>query len=270
MSSKIATIGVGLGAIGLIYLLSGKPEGAELLYSKNLADLELFAECNPGGTTDCPCSLADVGLVIHPSYGEVVSNIHKRHTWVNALAVSKHYEKYPDNTPIGLHQYSFSFETRLPTIPSLDIEQQQNAEQIDFAIILYDGRNQFGRGAKRRYEIAGIWKLNPHHPDHNKVLVRTANGSYMDTGIFLPYDQQWHHFIFKGDHDKEELISITVDGTTVDLSGVPIWVRWSPEWGDDVSIWAAVESQAMYPQPTCEYIFWWNQHYRSIKWELIG
>jgi hypothetical protein len=194
-------------------------------------NLSLSDEPNPGNVTDAEVLLSDSSLVINSDYFSVISNTNKRQIWVNTMAVSKFTEQTPDGNTISLGVYTSSFYFRIPPgspLPSFDINQTQNGEGCDFDIILYDGKDLFGRGSHRRVEAAGTWKLNPWDQNHNKIVMRTTDGKWIDKGLYIPYDREWHKITFVADFDKEILISVSVDNLTK-FYNTPLYVRDAPE-----------------------------------------
>ena len=113
-----------------------------LYVSENLAGHSVAAECNPGAVSSCGCSPQDVQLASLPGYGEVTSNVNKKHTFVNAIGYKKFTEELPNGSPIVLGIYKYSGQVRLIRIPSKDNTQQENAEAIHLMIQLWDGRNE--------------------------------------------------------------------------------------------------------------------------------
>jgi len=240
-----------------------------LFYSPNLEGLSLNVECNPGGGTSCPCSIDDVALEILETYGEVISNVRLRHTWANALVGKKYQEAWGD-IPIHLTKMFLAFQTRMPTIPKPSTSQIFNAEQHDWNMTIYDGRNQFGRGSHRRIEASMFRKLNPWSPDgkRGKVFVATRNGN-VDSGLVIPIDKKWHNVLMIADFDKEHYVQLAVDDNFVDLSDVPLFEKYSYDWGNDIASWATIEAVSTWPQSNCQYIFAWKQQYKNFIFGLI-
>lgn len=258
--------------IASVFAGSAVPSDAS---SQQPSNLSIGYEPDPGGVTDAEVLQSDSSLIIYPSYFSVISNVNKRLIWVNTMAVNKYIEKTPDGKPITLGTYESSFYTRIPPnspLPSFDMNQAQNGECCDFDIILYDGRNEFGCGSHRRIEAAGTWKLNRWDKNHNKILMRTTNGEWVDKGFYIPFDRAWHKITFVADFDKEILLSVSVDGRKK-IYNTPLFIRESPDWGDDIAIWSSVASCSLYPQYVSEsdrtpkYIFWWQQDYKNFIWK---
>jgi hypothetical protein len=269
----IASVFAGWQGASGVYAI--QPGYFPLYYTANPVNLSLSGEPNPGNVTDAEVLPSDSLLTINPGYFSVTSNVDQRQIWVNTMAVSKYVEKTPDGSPITLGIYECSFYTRIPPnspSPSFNMDQVQNGECIDFDIILYDGRNEFERGSKRRIEAAGTWKLNPWDKDHNKILMRTTGGEWVDKGFYIPFDRRWHKITFTADFDREILLSVSVDGRTK-YYYTPLWIRESPEWGDEVAMWSSLGSCSLYPQyisesdRTPKYIFWWQQDFRDFIWK---
>ena len=129
--------------------------------SQNLVDFEPFAECNPGGETNCPCSEEDVRIESFENYGEVTSNVLKVNTYVNAIGHKKFIEIFPNGAPIILGVYKYTGRVKLPVIPSPDVNQSENPQSVHMMIQLWDGRNAFFPSNKTTLEGAIYWDLNP-------------------------------------------------------------------------------------------------------------
>jgi hypothetical protein len=222
-------------------------------------DIKLYQEPNPGGQLTTPVEQTDSALIFNDEYFSVVSNVNQRKVWVNSMAAAKIIE--PEN-PLSI--YTCSFYTRAPILSSFDINQKQNGQCADFDIILYDGRNEFGRGEHRRIEAAGTWIFNQWDEYANKIVMRDAVGNWIDKGFYLK-DTEWHKITFMADFDKELLLSVTVDGVT-QIYNTPLFIQYSPEWGEETALWTSLASCSLYPMPDCRYIFWWQQDYKDLEW----
>jgi hypothetical protein len=111
----------------------------KLLYSsQNLNDFVVVDECNPGGGTDCPCSITDVGINYKPDYIEVISNKDTTHTWVNAIAYKKYVNSLPEK-PIRLTTVKYRYKTKLPIMPFPDTSQHQNPGSVHIMMQMYNG-----------------------------------------------------------------------------------------------------------------------------------
>ena len=251
-----------------------KCNGELTLYtSSNLAGHTVVAECNPGGTTNCPCSDADVSITSLADEGIVTSNSHENNTWVNAIGYKKFTEQLPNNQPISLGTYQYQGQFRLPQIPTQDITQD-NPEAMHLMIQLWDGRNQLLQVNKQTLEGALYWELNPWHDDYRKLKVYISEPTnspplaLVDTGISLEPDTNWHTFALVVDLAKQEYRSVTIDGETKALNGIEL-ARVPQDWGEDVFLSITTESQASWPQEDCSHIFQWPTHFRNLEFSCL-
>jgi hypothetical protein len=76
-----------LGTAQLLpFVQNGEQSYRQVIYSsRNLEGHEIFAECNPGGGTNCACSGEDVRVNAYEDFGEVISNVRGVNTYVNAI-----------------------------------------------------------------------------------------------------------------------------------------------------------------------------------------
>jgi len=242
-------------------------EPITLYTSSNLTGHLVAAECNPGGVTACPCSEADVSILA--DQGIVTSNPRGNNTWVNAIGYKKFIEQLPNNQPISLGIYQYQGQFRLPQIPIQDITKD-NPEAVHLMIQLWDGRNELLQADKQTLEGTLYWELNPWHKDYKQIKVYTPNPAasppliLVATGIVLEPNTDWHSFGLIVDFNKQEYVSVTIDGETKPLSGIKL-ARVHQDWGEDVFLSITTESQAVWPQPDCSLSFKWSTHFRNLE-----
>ncbi len=238
----------------------------EILYtSLNLDGHSIAAECNPGGGTDCPCSIEDVGLVSFETYGEVTSNVRKTNTWVNAIGFRKLIETLPNGDSIGLGLYRYSASVQLPVLPLPDIGQVANPQAVHLMIQLWDGRNALYPSNKKSLEGTIYWDLNPWTADFGKVKVYTSSLDLIDTGVTLPPDLEWHSFALTIDLESRRYSSVTVDQETVELEGLELAEVFHPDWGEEVALTTTTESLAAWPGEECGTVFTWTTRFTGIE-----
>lgn len=240
----------------------------ELYASGNLSGHIVAAECNPGGGTSCPCSLTDVQVTSHLSYGEVTSNPRRTNTWVNAIGYKAFRENFP-SAPLSLNTYTYRAEVRLPTLPKPSITQLQNPEAVHLMIQFWDGRNGLWPADKRTLEGAIYWNLNPWTVDAGAVKVYTFPTVLTNTGLNLRADTNWHSFELTVDLVSRKYISLRVDGRFYDLSSVPLAQVSHPDWGSELALNITTESMAAWPGASCANIFSWTTQFRNLAFVKV-
>jgi len=245
--------------------------GMQVIYtSQNLSGHALFAECNPGGGTNCPCSPEDVQLISFPDYGKVISNAREQHTYVNAIGYKKFTERFLDNRPIRLGAYKYTGQFRLPALPNPALSQVENPQAVHVMIQFWDGRNALYQSNKTTLEGTIYWQLNPWESDYGKIKVYTEPLQLVDAGIALAPDTEWHSFELAVDLVAQEYLYITIDGQRSELSGVDLAQVHHPEWGEDLSLSITTESLATWPQYECTHVFKWTTYFRNLSFGLIA
>jgi hypothetical protein len=240
----------------------------ELLYSShNLSGHTIFAECNPGGTSDCPCSESDVSIGWHNDYGEVTSNPRLKNTYVNAIGAEKFTDVFPDGKPITLGIYSYRGELSLPITPTANSSQMVNAQAAHMMIQLWDGSSCLYQSNKTALEGTIYWNLNAWTPDFGHVSVYTGGNPLIlvDTGLTATADTNWHAFELAVDLQNRRYVSVTVDGQSRDLSHLDLAQVSHPDWGDDLALTITTESLATWPGATCPFVFTWTSRFRDLE-----
>lgn len=246
-----------------------------LIYSStNLSGHSVVPECNPGNTTSCPCSDADVSIISSfDNYGEVTSNVRKVHTYVNAIGHKKFIETFPSGEAITLGGYTYKGQVNLPTLPFPDPNQIENPEAVHMMIQLWDGRNVLYQSNKETLEGTIYWYLNPWNTEeYGKIKVYTGKPLVLiDTGIKLTpvSTTDWHTFELVVDLKSQKYVSIMIDGETRDLSNFELARVSQPTWGDEVSLTITTESLAGWPQAGCVNVFSWTTRFRDLEFRRI-
>ena len=237
-----------------------------LVYSSsNLSGHEVFAECNPGGGTSCPCSPSDVAMSQTKTFGTVTANPNNGNTWVNAIGNKTFQEQLPNNKPIDLSVYKYIVETRLPVLPRANTNQKKNPQGAHTMIQLYDGRNALWQADKHTLEAVIYWELSPFTSEYGKIKIFTDPPyTLIDTGMKITPDLRWHKFELTADFKKQEYRSITIDGKTKNLFGTKLISVNQPTWGEEVTLALTTESLPAWPWQECTYIFNWSQEFRNI------
>ncbi len=254
---------------------TGDESKNEIIYtSQNLAGHEIFAECNPGGATNCPCSGDDVSLGVYESYGEVISNAREINTYVNAIGYKKFTETFPNGSAIALGTYKYTAHVRLPILPAPDINQTENPQAIHTMIQLWDGRNALFQSNQTSLEGAIYWDLNPWSSPEGKIKVYTNNPGnneleLFDTRLSLLPDTDWHTFELVVDFVNQRYVSVTIDDETKDLSTVALAKVHHPDWGEDVSLVITTESMAASPQADCTPVFTWTTQFKDLEFHHV-
>jgi hypothetical protein len=242
----------------------------KILYSThNLLGHTIFAECNPGGGTDCSCEQLDASISSFSDYAEVTSNIREHNTYVNAIGYKKFIEVFPDNQPITLGVYQYSGEFRLPVLPAPDLQQRDNPQAIHMMIQFWDGRNALLPMNDTTLEGTIYWDLNPWNADAGKIKVYAYPLELVDTGIFLQPDTDWHRFSLIIDLYQQKFVSVGIDGQTVYLKDISLARVYHDDWGEDLSLSLTTESMATWPQTQCNYIFKWTTQFRNLVFSQL-
>jgi hypothetical protein len=244
--------------------ISNKPN---IIYSStDLYGHSLFAECNPGGGTNCPCSDLDASIESFENYGEVISNPREVNTYVNAIGFKKFTELFPDDTPISLGIYKYKGQFKLPVLPAPLISQTHNPQAIHLMIQFWDGRNALWQADKRTLEGVIYWDLNPWVIDeYGKIKVYTNSLELKDSGKKIIPDTNWHSFELIVDLENKAYKTIIIDGEIIDLTGITLASVYQPDWGKDISLSITTESMASWPQHDCRYIFTWSTEFKNIS-----
>ncbi|MFH0866941.1 MAG: hypothetical protein V1904_12155 [Bacteroidota bacterium] len=174
------------------------PPYKPLYTSSNLNDFTVVDECNPGGGTNCPCSINDAGILYYPGHLEVISNVNHVNTWVNAIA----YKKYIDSLagkPVFLTQVKYIYQTKLPVIPFPDTAQHQNPQAVHMMMQMYNGDSTLWTEGKQSLEGAVFWSLNPYDSSYGKFFIYTTGLQLIETGITIIPDTNWHTFLLEVD-----------------------------------------------------------------------
>ena len=238
--------------------------------STNLAGHLLSPEPNPGGGTDCAWQDQDVAMASFDGYGEVTSNALGTQSWVNAIGHRKFIETLADGAPVFLGTYQYRAQIRLSSLPFPDVAQRDNPEAVHLMIQLWDGRDALFEADHSSVEATIFWELNPWRTDYGHIMVYTEPVTLIETGISVTPDTEWHDFSITADFEAREFRSITVDGQTVDLSGVPLARVAHPEWGNEVAIVITTESLASYPGADCGTVFTWTTQFRDLDFGYLG
>lgn len=240
-------------------------QGQSIYHSSNLAGHNIFAECNPGGISTCPCSEADVAIGSHADYGEVTSNVREINTYVNAIGYHKFTEFFPDGSPITLGVYRYTGQFRLPLLPAPNIEQRKNPEAGHMMIQFWDGRDALHQSGNRTLEGTIFWTLNPWTAEYGHIKIYTESLALRETGIVIMPDNQWHTFELTVDLASRKYVSVSIDREKGDVRGVPLATVYQPEWGNDISLSITTESSASWPQNDCHYVFTWTMQYKDLE-----
>lgn len=266
--SKLWTLAI---LVLTVFLFTGVASSAtvyeELYTSSNLDGHEVFAECNPAGGTDCPCSEEDVDINSFEDYGQVTSNVLLNNAYVNAIGAKRFFEEFPNGDPLALGVYKYSGKFRLPGTPFYDPAQKENAQAVHMMIQLWDGRNELYEANRYSLEAAIYYELNPWSPNYGKIYVYTEALQFRETGITLEPDNEWHSFEMEADLTNQEWISITIDNKKIDaIRGVPLTKVYRPEteYGDEVMLAITTESMASWPQYECPYVFTWTTEFKDL------
>ena len=237
--------------------------------SQNLAGHTIFAECNPGGGTNCPCSALDASITSLVDYGSVTSNIRQVNTFVNAIGYKKFPEIFPDGDSISLGIYKYVGYIKLPIMPLANYSQHQNPQGVHFMIQVWDGRGKLFGLTDSSYECSIYWELNPWVQPSGKVYIYktdTSNPSgyiLIETGIILSPDTLWHRFELVSDLVHRKYVSVTVDGN-IKAMDYPMHHVYHPDWGQDISLIITTETSATWPEYNCNKIFYWSTYFKDL------
>lgn len=231
----------------------------------------ISAECNPGGTTNFPCSLNDVSITTgsdsSSQYSQVTANPNGRTTFVNAIGNIKFTNTTPDGQPVMLKTYRYIYAIRLPLVPT-KTSAPFIGEQAHQMIQFWDGANKLWNANKHTLEAAVYWKLNPWDPNYGKIFVYTMNGGSLasyDTGITLVPDTNWHVFDVRADLLNRVFAGIAIDNHWNSLLNVPLAQIYHPDWGSDLSLILTAESENAYPGSTNPIVTEWTTQFKDPK-----
>jgi hypothetical protein len=235
--------------------------------SRDLSGHLVTAECNPGGTTSCPCSDEDVSIESFGTYGTVTSNVRRVHTYVNAIGYKKFQEIFPQGDSISLGVYKYVGYVRLPKIPAPDVNQEENPEAVHFMIQAWDGRGSLFNGSDSSYEGTIYWELNPWIQPTGKIKIYTeptdSTGTLTEIGLTLSPDTLWHRFEIVIDLETRRYVSVSVDDSTRSLD-CQLHRVYHPDWGEDISLNITTESLPAWPQADCGHVFTWTTWFRDL------
>lgn len=259
-------IGIGIGQWSI--------SNAEMLLyeSVNLAGHAVSPECFP---VTCPdpqpvCDADDVGITSEADHGTVISNVvPEQGVFVNAIGYKNFIEVFPDGTPIVLGTYKYTGVVKLLATPKPDINQVDNPENVHMMIQLYDGRNALWTPDKRTLEGTIYWDLNPWTDDGQAGTLKIYIDSQpdpMNTGKTLLPDRNEHTFELIVDFANKKYVSMTVDGTTTDLSMYGLHQRTHADWENHVALSITTESEAANPQnETGCSTFRWETAFKNLQ-----
>jgi hypothetical protein len=157
----------------------------EVIYtSQNLLGHDVTAECPIGSS--CQCFPENVDVVSKVSYGEVISNVRKTKTYVNAIGHKKFTETFPNGNSIVLGIYKYTGQVKLPVPPSPDVNQKENPQAVHMMIQLWDGREGLWDSNNNTLEGTIYWDLNSWTQDGKvgkiKIYIKGVDLP-IDTGI---------------------------------------------------------------------------------------
>jgi hypothetical protein len=255
----------------LPFVQNEEPSNLEVIYSsRNLEGHEIFAECNPGGGTNCACSGEDVRITAYGDFGEVISNVREVNTYVNAIGFKKFTEKFDLGIPVGLGVYQYIGEFRITRVPAQDTSQLENGQAIHLMVQFWDGRNAHYQADSFSLEGALYWDLNPWEVDYGKIMVYTYPPlKLVETGIYLEPDTNWHSFELVVDLAGQRYRSIRINGQEKALQHVGLAKVFHPDWGNDVSLSITTESLATWPQYDCTNIFKWTSRFKNLEFSML-
>lgn len=240
-----------------------------LLYeSGNLEDYAAFAECNPGGTTKCPCGPSDVKVTQLEGYGQVTANVRGTYSFVNAIARHTFYDRFTLNEPITQDIYAYEGEVQLPYVPRPAYDRFYSAQAVHIMMQRWDGRT----AARTTQEAVLYWHLNAWTPEFGRVSVYTGQPAVLrDTGLTLTPDTAWHTFRLVADFAANQYVSLTIDGVSVEVRQ-PLAAVYHPDWRPDNAFTLTAESENAWPgAATCPTTFGWITRFREMKlWREFG
>ena len=244
----------------------------EVIYtSQNLLGHDVTAECPIGSS--CQCFPENVDVVSKVSYGEVISNVRKTKTYVNAIGHKKFTETFPNGNSIVLGIYKYTGQVKLPVPPSPDVNQKENPQAVHMMIQLWDGREGLWDSNNNTLEGTIYWDLNSWTQDGKvgkiKIYIKGVDLP-IDTGINITPDTNWHTFELEVDFEKQKYVSMTIDGITKDLSTYELAQVYhgpgsSEPWGKDISLVVTTESLAAWPGEDCTNVFTWTTQFKDLE-----
>jgi len=260
-----------------LQILSGArigPVQYEVIYtSQNLCGHLIAAECNPGGTLSCDCSIQDVSIESFETHGQIVSNSQKTNTYVNAIGYKKFIDAFSDDIPIALGVYKYSGQFKITIIPKPDINQIENPQAVHMMIQLWDGNGALYTSNKNTLEGAIYWDINPWLPEeYGKIKVYSKNDqdqlALIDTGITLNPDMNWHTFEMVVDLENKKYVYVTIDNETKELNSVKLAEVSQPEWDDSLFISITTESMAASSE-NCSNVFTWTTLFKNLRFSAL-
>ncbi len=268
---------------GLAFLLACSPPAEDppasswtpLYQSSNLSGHTVFPECNPGGTLSCTCSAEDVAIESFADYGEVTSNVRGEGLYVNAIGGKQFVDRFSDNASFALGTYRYTYQFRLKELPRPVVSQVQNGDAMHQMIQFWDGRNEvWDNTEKVSLEAAIYWDLNPWAADFGRFRVYTSAEapSYLrleSTEAHLTPDLDWHTLQLVADLEARRYVSLSLDGTTFDLSEIPLLELPHPDWGRDLTWTLTTESMATFPGSCGSNVFQWTIQFRNVLFERL-
>jgi hypothetical protein len=281
LRARSARAGWAQGVLLAVSLLPAGPsvapgeDGWEILYtSPNLSNHLVSVECSPGDpTTNCPCSTADVSLVVYADHGEVTANVLRTNVYVNAIGYKPFQDAFPHGDPVKLDVFRYRADLRLPVVPLPSVTQTQNAQSAHLMIQLWDGSNRLWQSNKVALEATLFWTLNPWQTNElGKVFAYTSTTGplqIVDTGLTLPVDTNWHRLEFVADFAHARFVSARADGVRADLSTVAVARVAHTNWGNELLYQITQESCSTYPNPGYTNIFTWTMQYRNLEFSRL-
>ena len=248
----------------------------EVYSSQNLSNHSVTAECPIGSS--CQCFPENVDIVPNVSYGEVIygeviSNVLEKKTYVNAIGHKKFTETFPSGDSIALGIYNYTGQVKLPARPSPDVNQKENPQAVHMMIQLWDGRNGLWDSNKTSLEGSIYWDLNPWTQDGMdgkiKIYIKGVD-SPIDTGINITPDTKWHTFELVVDFQTKKYIYIAFDDNAKNLENYELAQVYhgpgsSNPWGNDISLSITTESLAAWPGENCNDVFTWTTQFKDLN-----
>jgi hypothetical protein len=239
-----------------------KPAHRTLLYqSDNLEDYSIVAECNPGGTTHCPCGHSDVKVKMFENYGEVTANVRGTYTFVNAIANHKFNEAFSPHRPITPAIYEYEGQVQLPSVPLPRFDHFYAPQAIHIMMQSWDWHTSLDS-----HEAVLYWHVNPWTPDFGHLSVYTGQPpQLLDTGLSITPDTNWHSFKLVANFLTDHYVSATIDGQTLPVTA-PLAQVFHPDWQPEQTFTLTAESENAWPGgPTCPQPFGWTTRFKSMK-----
>lgn len=246
----------------LVGLPSPRPGNSILLYeSSNLADYSVFAECNPGQTTKCPCVPTDAKIQTFDDFGAVTANVRGTYSFVNAIGNHKFFDRFSIGVPIEKATYRYEGQVKVPYAISPDVNRFYAPQAAHLMMQMWDGRA--GRDTQ---EAVIYWNLNPWISDFGHVFVYSGKPAQLvDTGFVVKPDPAWHTFALVADFQTNRYRSVTVDGQTREIP-IPITGVTHLDWRPDYAFILTTESESAWPGgENCPRAFGWKMLYRDMK-----